>query len=243
LDLLRVRLSVLFRPWEAGVCFRRAADHDVSGFGFSSKPTDVEYHLDFFTGCLFELLDQLGPARVDIVGNSLGGAIALGMALARPERVERLVLMAPGGLAEKAEYFKVPAMQLMTEIFGSGINRESLAEFIRSALVFDGRTVSESLIDQRWEVYQLQNDQVMKSMVVPDMSGRLGEIRCPVLVFWGREERMMPESGFRLLAEGLEDVQLIMASRCGHWFMVEHPHLFNHATLGFLDGASRTGTA
>ncbi|CAN0585673.1 unnamed protein product, partial [Ectocarpus sp. 12 AP-2014] len=155
-------------------------------------------------------------------------------ALAQPERVSALVLMAPGGLEEREAYFAMPAMSLMTEVFSGGVNRESLAEFVRTGLVFDGRKVSEELMDQRWEVYQQQNDQVMKTMVVPNMSERLGELHCPVLVFWGANEKMMPETGFRTLARGINDVRLVMVSRCGHWVMLEHPRLFNRTSLDFL---------
>jgi 4,5:9,10-diseco-3-hydroxy-5,9,17-trioxoandrosta-1(10),2-diene-4-oate hydrolase len=217
---------------------------DLPGFGFSSKPTDVEYHLDYFCASMFGLLDHLHIARCAVVGNSLGGAIALGMALEKPERISALILMAPGGLEEREAYFAMPAMSLMTQVFSGGVNRDSLAEFVRTGLVFDGSKVSETLMDQRWEIYQLQNDQVMKSMVVPNMSGRLGELTCPVLVFWGANEKMMPESGFRTLADNIDDVRLVMVSRCGHWVMLEHPRLFNRTSLDFLSGASRdTGAA
>lgn len=216
---------------------------DLPGFGFSSKPTDIDYHLDLFCRYMFELLDDLGVEQCAIVGNSLGGAIALGMALARPARVSALILMAPGGLEEREAYFAMPAMSLMTQVFSGGVNRESLAEFVRSGLVHDGSKVSDALMDQRWEVYQQQNDRVMKTMVVPNMSERLGEIRCPVLVFWGANEKMMPETGFRTLARGIEDVRLVMVSRCGHWVMLEHPRLFNRTSIDFLSGASRDDEA
>lgn len=212
---------------------------DLPGFGFSDKPDDVQYHLDYFVGYVLELLDTLNIESCAIVGNSLGGAIALGMTLTAPERINALVLMAPGGLEEREAYFAMPAMSLMTQVFGGGVNRESLGEFIRTGLVFDGTKVDEDLLSQRWEVYQQQNDQVMKTMVVPNMSDRLNELRCPVLVFWGANEIMMPESGFRTLAQGIDDVRLVMVSRCGHWVMLEHPRLFNRTTLDFLSGASR----
>jgi len=217
----------------------RALVPDLPGFGFSSKPTDVQYHLDFFTDTLFAFLDRLAVTRCAIVGNSLGGAIALAMALAQPSRIDALVLMAPGGLEERDAYFAMPAMRLMTEVFGGGVSRESLGEFIRRALVHDGSRVDEKLLDQRWEVYQLQNDTVMKTLVVPNLRERLGRIDCPVLVFWGVNEIMMPETGFMTLARGIRDVRLVMVSNCGHWVMLEHPRLFNRTTLDFLDGASR----
>jgi 4,5:9,10-diseco-3-hydroxy-5,9,17-trioxoandrosta-1(10),2-diene-4-oate hydrolase len=214
---------------------------DLPGFGFSDKPEDVDYHLDFFVRHVLGFMEALDIASAAFVGNSLGGAIAMGVALEAPERVSALVLMAPGGLEDRERYFEVPAMVLMRDIFSRGIDRRSLGEFLRSALVHDADTVDEALLDQRWQVYQLQNDQVMKTMIVPNMSARLGELTCPVLALWGAEDRMIPESGFLTLAHGVSDIVAVMVSGCGHWVMAEHPVLFNRTVLDFLSGASRRG--
>lgn len=216
---------------------------DLPGFGFSGKPRDAQYTLDYFVGYVIEMLDALGIARCALVGNSLGGAVALGLALATPARVSQLVLMAPGGLEPRERYFAMPAMTLMREVFSGGVDREALARFIRTGLVHDGAKVDEAMLAQRWEVYRQQNDQVMKTMVVPDMSARLGEIACPVLVFWGIDEKMMPESGIMALAKGLADVRVVLVSRCGHWVMVEHPRLFNRTAIDFLSGETRDAAA
>ena len=80
---------------------------DLPGFGRSDKPADAHYNLDFFVSRLSAFLDVLGIERCTLLGNSLGGAIALGQALARPELVERLILMAPGGVEERETYFQM----------------------------------------------------------------------------------------------------------------------------------------
>ena len=77
---------------------------DLPGYGTSDKP-DTLYTLDFFTAALSGLLDALDIQRCVLVGNSLGGAIAIKLALDQPQRVSRLVLMAPGGLMEKEQYY------------------------------------------------------------------------------------------------------------------------------------------
>lgn len=69
---------------------------DLPGFGRSDKPEDVNYDLDFFVKTISGFLKAVGVKRAILLGNSLGGAIALGLALAEPERVEKLILMAPG---------------------------------------------------------------------------------------------------------------------------------------------------
>ena len=74
---------------------------DLPGFGRSDKPADAQYNLDFFVSRLTAFLEVIGVSRCTLLGNSLGGAIALGQALARPELVERLILMAPGGVEER----------------------------------------------------------------------------------------------------------------------------------------------
>src|SRR5215471_13792062 len=76
----------------------RAVVPDTLGFGHSSKPDDVDYTLDFLVGALDRFTRALGIERCAVVGNSHGGAMALQLALDRPELVDRLVLMAPGGL-------------------------------------------------------------------------------------------------------------------------------------------------
>ncbi len=77
---------------------------DMIGFGYSDKPDDVEYPLSFFIDCMKQLLDVIGVQQYTLVGNSLGGAVALGFALEHPAHVERLVLMAPGGLNDLPDY-------------------------------------------------------------------------------------------------------------------------------------------
>lgn len=67
---------------------------DLPGFGRSDKPADAHYNLDFFVSRLSAFLEVIGVNRCTLLGNSLGGAIALGQALARPDLVERLILMA-----------------------------------------------------------------------------------------------------------------------------------------------------
>jgi 4,5:9,10-diseco-3-hydroxy-5,9,17-trioxoandrosta-1(10),2-diene-4-oate hydrolase len=213
----------------------RALLVDLPGYGYSSKPTDVIYSTDYFVGYLNELLEALKIDKLAIVGNSLGGALALGFALKYPQKAEKLLLMAPGGIEEKVDYFKMPGMALMKEVFMSGaVSRDSLAQFIRRGLVYDPADASEEMIDQRWEVFQLQNDHVIKTMDVPNITDRLGEIRCPVLAFWGANDNMMPATGIMKLVQGIKHLRMIIQSECGHWFMVEHTDLFNKTSIDFL---------
>lgn len=208
---------------------------DHIGYGYSDKPEDVDYTLDFFVQCLKETLDAIGVERCSLIGNSLGGAIALKFALDYPENVATLNLMAPGGIEEQANYFTMPGMQIMKEVFVNGASRDALENFIRQALVYNDDCVDDELVEERWDIAQKQNTRVITTMKVPNMTDRLPEISAPSLVFWGMNENMMPESGIMTLAKGLKKSRVVLVSECGHWVMAEHKDMFNRYSVDFLN--------
>jgi len=207
---------------------------DLIGYGYSDKPEDVDYHIDFFVECVKQTLDVIGVDKVTLIGNSLGGAIAIRYALTYPDQVEKLNLMAPGGIEDQPSYFTMPGMQIMKEVFTGGQNKDSLEQFIRRGLVYDESVVDEQLVNERWGIFQQQNTKVITSMVVPNMEDQLGELRCPIIAFWGANENMMPETGIAKLTKKCKNIRLTIVSECGHWVMVEHKDLFNRMTLDFL---------
>jgi 4,5:9,10-diseco-3-hydroxy-5,9,17-trioxoandrosta-1(10),2-diene-4-oate hydrolase len=209
---------------------------DLIGFGYSDKPADVEYPLSFFVECVKQTLDVIGVERCTLLGNSLGGAVALGFALEHPRQVERLILMAPGGLNDLPDYLAMPGMAAMFALFASGkpVTVEAMKEFFIKAFVVNPVCVDDELVRERFELMKLQNPQVMKTMKVPNLTARLGEIACPTLALWGLNENMMPDSGILRLAKGLPDCRMVLVPRCGHWVMIEHRELFNRTVVDFL---------
>lgn len=209
---------------------------DLIGYGYSDKPTDVEYPLSFFIECVKQALDAVGVQKYTLIGNSLGGAISLSFALAHPENVERLVLMAPGGLNDLPDYLAMPGMAAMFKLYGSGqpVTESQMKQFFIDAFVVNPAVVSDQLVHERAELMKLQNPQVIKTMKVPNLTERLGEIRCPALTLWGLNEQMMPDSGILRLAKGLKHGRMVLVPQCGHWVMIEHRELFNRTVLDFL---------
>jgi 4,5:9,10-diseco-3-hydroxy-5,9,17-trioxoandrosta-1(10),2-diene-4-oate hydrolase len=209
---------------------------DLIGYGYSDKPSDVEYPLDFFVECVKQTLDAAGVDRYTLLGNSLGGAVALGFALKYPQHVEKLVLMAPGGVEEQMDYFKMPGMAMMKEVFMSPepVTPARMKKFFTDAFVVNPACVDDPLVNERWELMQLQNPQVVKTMKVPNLTARLPEIECPALGFWGMNEKLMPETGILKLAKGIPHLRMVLVPQAGHWVMIEHRDLFNRLTLDFL---------
>ncbi|MEZ5556640.1 alpha/beta fold hydrolase [Haliea sp.] len=209
---------------------------DHIGYGFSDKPDDVDHTLDFFVECIKQTLDTVCVERCTVVGNSLGGAVALGLALQHPQLVEKLILMAPGGLSELHEYQQMPGMQKVFKVFGSGepVTHEVMKDLFATGLMYDPRHATDELVKERMQIMQIMNGHVMASMKIPVLTSRLAEIQCPVLGFWGMNEKMMPENGILAMAKNLKHMRLILISECGHWVMVEHEDLFNRECVEFL---------
>ncbi|NVK43233.1 MAG: alpha/beta fold hydrolase [Oceanospirillaceae bacterium] len=213
----------------------RAIVPDLPGYGLSSKP-ETEYVLDFFVEALFDLVDSLGLERYALVGNSLGGAIAIKMALDRPQQVCRLVLMAPGGLMEKEAYFQqMEGIQKMATAFmGGTLDHEGMRELLKLQL-HDPALISDETINERVQVVRTQPKCVLSTMQVPNMASRLHELQCPILGFWGQDDRFCPVSGVATMMQACSRIRFNVLSECGHWVMVEHRDLFNRESIEFLN--------
>jgi len=209
---------------------------DLIGYGFSDKPDDIDYPTEFFVECVKQTLDTIGVKHSTLVGNSLGGAIAIQYTLDYPKEVGKLILMAPGGIEERADYFKMEGQVAMKQSFTSGqpMTLEFLRSLLEKYLVYAGTCITDSLVAERLEILKLQNSRVLATMKVPNFERKLPEIHCPVLAFWGTHEKMMPETGILKLAKSIPKIRLILVSECGHWVMLEHEDMFNRMCLDFL---------
>ena len=208
---------------------------DIPGYGQTSKPTDAIYNLDFFTHYLDELMEKKNITQAILIGNSLGGAIAIGYALDHPDKVSHLILMATGGVEEREIYFATEGIQAMVKYpMGSPeFTKEVLGELLK-LLVFDPKHVTQELIDERWQILQTQNAQVLASMQIPNLTDRLQELSIPILGFWGYEDKFCPISGAHTIISHCNDARMNMLSQCGHWVMIEHSEYFNNQCIQLL---------
>jgi len=207
---------------------------DLPGFGRSDKPADVQYNLDFFVTSLNGLLQKIGVTKCTLLGNSLGGAIALGQALAHPDTVERLILMAPGGVEERETYFKMEGIVRMVETFAKGPMGPAEMRHVMSLQVFDPGMLDDTIINERAAIAPLQPANLFSTMMVPNMTTRLHEIKAPIFGFWGTDDKFNPHTGALKVIENAPNARMILLNRCGHWVQVEHSDLFNRSCIDFL---------
>jgi 4,5:9,10-diseco-3-hydroxy-5,9,17-trioxoandrosta-1(10),2-diene-4-oate hydrolase len=185
---------------------------------------------------------------VHLVGNSLGGGTAVRFALNFAERAERLVLMGPGGLS--LNVFSADPTEGVKRLaeFGAppGPSREKMAAFLRT-LVFDQRLITEDLISERYVVAcdpdSLAAMASMGASFFDPASYEEGllwreahRLRNPVLLIWGREDRVNPVDGALVALKLIRRAQLHVFGRCGHWVQLEKSDEFNRLAIGFLEG-------
>lgn len=216
----------------------RAIVPDTLGYGYSSKPDDRDYTLDFLVGALRRFLDALGIARCAVVGNSHGGAMAVKLALDDPARVARLVLMAPGGLEEREVYMKMAGIRAMMKAFlgEGGLTRESLRGVFALQL-YDPSLITDELLDERLEIARLQPRRVLASMQVPHLAPSLPALGCPLFALWGMNDQFCPPTGAWTIARACRQARVLTLSECGHWVMVEREALFNRLCIDFVKEA------
>ncbi len=210
---------------------------DMVGFGFSDRPAGIAYERATWITQTLDLLDALGLEQVDVVGNSFGGAIALALAIAHPDRVRRLVLMGSVGLSfpitaglEAAWGYEpsLAAMRALLDLFAfdRGLVTDELAELRHRASIRPGFQESFSAMFP-----------APRQAGVEALASREADIRRlphETLVIHGRDDRIIPLDVSIRLAGMIDRSQLHVFGRCGHWTQIEHAARFNRLVGDFL---------
>ncbi|MEU6798655.1 alpha/beta fold hydrolase [Nonomuraea wenchangensis] len=220
---------------------------DQPGFGGSYRPTEEDLDQRSITeitvDALLQALDALGIDTFHLLGNSLGGAAAIAMAQQRPDRVTRLVLMAPGGGWLPFGPTPTEGQKEMFRYYnGGGPSEKKMAAFIR-AMVFDHKQFGEDVVKARYEAsldeshiafYHRYNAAFAKRGGMDPLWRDLHKIKAPTLLLWGRDDRTITLDGAQLMLKQIRDVQLHVFGRCGHWVQLERQQEFEHLVTGFL---------
>ncbi|EME67056.1 2-hydroxy-6-ketonona-2,4-dienedioic acid hydrolase [Rhodococcus ruber BKS 20-38] len=226
---------------------------DLPGYGRSSKSVDQQDPFGYLADKMRGLLDGLDIDRAHLVGNSYGGACALRLALDTPDRVEKMVLMGPGGIGTTRNLPTPGLKALMSYYTGAGPSRDKLEIFIRKYLVFDGIDVPAEVIDERYRASidpEVVADPPLRRPSGPGAlrtlrrmdftrDRRLRTLATPTLVIWGSNDRVNRPSGGRMLARTMPHCDLLLAADTGHWVQWERADFFNAVTTAFLDRSAR----
>ncbi len=223
---------------------------DFPGYGLSDKP-EIKYTMDYYVTFLAHLLDELHLDRVSLVGLSMGGGIALGFALRFPERVEKLVLVAPYGVLNKVSahrlsylFVHIPYVDEVSNWL-IGRSRSMVRWTLLSGLIYSPQRLSPELLD---EVYQeshkpgagkafisFQRDEVLWNGLRSNFTSRFHEITAPTLLIRGSNDASVPLPPVQRAHELIKGSELYIMQECKHWAPGEKPEEFSRAVLEFLD--------
>ncbi|MGY0499643.1 alpha/beta fold hydrolase [Nocardia sp. FBN12] len=193
-------------------------------------------------------VDALGLDSVDIIGNSMGGGVALNYAIAHPERVGKLVTI--GGIGRNL-FSPGPGegIKLLQE-FTEEPTRERLIQWLHS-MVYDPAMVTEELIEERWtqatdpatldsarRMYSkaafAMMIKAMEASDAPPPWAMLHKVAAPTLITWGRDDRVSPLDMALIPMRTIPRAELHVFPNCGHWAMIERKNEFESAVLAFL---------
>ncbi|WP_432975961.1 alpha/beta fold hydrolase [Dactylosporangium sp. CA-233914] len=220
---------------------------DQPGFGTSYRPADDDLEARSITqltvDALVAVLDELGCDTVHALGNSLGGAAAIALAQQHPDRVSRLVLMAPGGGWLPFGPTPTEGQKEMFRYFnGDGPTEKKMANFIR-VMVADHRRFGADVVRSRYEAsrdpshiefYHRLNTSFARRRGMDPLWRDLDRVKAPTLLLWGRDDRTITLDGAQILLKYLRDVELHVFGNCGHWVQLERQAEFERLVADFL---------
>ena len=225
---------------------------DLPGFGDSDKPIGAAYDAPFFAHAMIDLLDALELDRADLIGNSLGGRVALEVALRDPARVGRLALLAPS-LAWRRPRRWAPALRLVRPELGlvqlapraavdavvhrlipgadEGWTASGVDEFLRAYHTRSGRAAFYAAARQIYLEAPHGKDGFWP---------RLRELQPDAMFIWGRRDTLVPIAFARHVAEALPQARHVELD-CGHVPQMERPRQTHKAVAAFLAEQATVG--
>lgn len=215
---------------------------DQIGFGGTEAAPDGRYGREVWTRHALALMDELGIERFRIVGNSMGGAIALSVAVARPDAVERLAVMGTVGTRRE-----IPPT--LDRVWGYTPDLEEMREIIR-LFAFDQSIVTDDLVRLRYESSLKPDTRASYEAMFPAPRQRavddlaldqdeLAGIGCPTLVIHGYDDQIIPVEFSLDVMDALPDADAFLIGRCGHWVQIEQTAKFIEAARSFMGASGR----
>ena len=212
---------------------------DMAGFGFTERVENAVYNMENWVRQVIDLLDALELRKVNLVGNSFGGALALSLAIRYPERINKLVLMGSMGVS-------FPITYGLDRVWGYQPSEANMAELLE-IFTYDHSFATKDLIKSRYEssiqpgfqesfsrMFPAPRQTCVENMACAEED--IKNIPHEMLIIHGRDDKVIPlDTSLRLL-QLIEKAQLHVFGQCGHWTQIEHTEKFVDLLTNFFGG-------
>jgi pimeloyl-ACP methyl ester carboxylesterase len=220
---------------------------DLLGHGLTDKPLDAAYDIEILGKFTLAFMDAVGLATASLIGNSLGGRIAIECAAVAPHRVTAVVLSAPAAVSNPTLFdFRLASIPFLGEIL-TAPNQIGTGKIWRSAFA-DPRYATKEMVAEKVALAKLPGagKAFMKCLrymlglggfkpeILADTHEKIKRIKASTLVIWGRQDKFLPINHLATFQELMPHAEAVILERCGHAPMIERPREFSQMTLSFL---------
>lgn len=218
---------------------------DLPGFGKSPLPEEWEESLSGMIEAVVAFLDSKGIGKTSIVGSSMGGGIALGVAGKHPERVDKIVLINPYGFPSPPVAAEIARSRILGALLPYFMNKAALRRCARtlfSRSLHDPQLLTDALIERvvapfatlrrRRDLFRFLRG--ISTKEIREIDALLPQIRQPVLILWGEKDRWLTIDHADRLRQRLPDSRLILLPDCGHLPQMEKPKEVAEALSEFI---------
>jgi pimeloyl-ACP methyl ester carboxylesterase len=242
-------VSMLPTFWDLSADHRVIAP-DLPGFGDSGKPLR-SYNAHFYARWLKEFLSAVHIERAHLVGNSMGGRIAIEAALSYPEKVDRLVLLAPSpAFIRRREFVRlVGVLRPELALIPLPLPRRQVVAGLKRLFAKPSRMAPhrlEAAVDEFLRVFSTPKGRIAffsaaRQIYLEEPYGdkgfwdRLPTLTTPSLFVWGERDRLVPPKFSRHVARALPNATSVILEDCGHVPQFELPERTNELIRTFID--------
>ncbi len=214
---------------------------DLSGAGYSGRPADGDYGVPAQAERLLRALDELGVERAHFVGSSYGGGVALTVAVLRPGRVDRLVLIDAAALSQEFPWYVKVARSDLGGLLFAITPKRMLVDIMLGQLVADPASLTEE--DREEYAHEHRFDcagslEMARALRVSDaerLEPALSGVRSPTLILWGARDGVIPLEKGKILALRIPGSTLEVYPECAHVPHMERPAEVTKRILEFLE--------
>lgn len=225
---------------------RRVIALDYPGYYLSEKKEDVPYDIPYAADAVVELIDKLNLENVVLVGSSMGGGVAMEVALKDPDSISAVILADPVGFSGRNP-FLAAMISLQVSLLPEEIVRMKMFDRLISRVdtfFYDKEDPFADIITDWYYAMEERDDfgiwisiltKMARSVLRADYRKTAGDIKAPTYIIWGDKDEVLPPEGLEIADEAMgENLKVEMMPNVGHLPFVEDPETFNAKTDEFL---------
>jgi len=218
----------------------RVLRYDLYGRGYSDRPK-IKYDYNLFIQQLYELLGKFNISKFNLIGLSMGGGISVAFTDRYPNRIKRLVMVAPIGLPTETPIYpyilRIPLLnRIIAQIFGhKRILDTQRRDFISYDDIDDYIAKFARQLNYKGYLQALCSTLVNTSFTGLSKSfERVGQLNIPTQLFWGENDPVIPYSTSEKTCNLIPSTKFHTIKKCGHMPQYTHPNEVNPLMLDFL---------